>query len=478
MSERRYPDHTKTDHAFRDKADKLVLNKHPWKEYKLHVVVLLLVVISVLIGTHEIPIVNGVGIIVMPLLYALVLGVLLYLWPKFTWVSRKQSAIAEGAMLMFIGPLLAKLAVSSGQSIHILFEVGPALILQEFGHFFGTVLLALPIALWLGFGKEAIGMTHSVGREPNVAVIIDKFGFSSPEARGVLTVFVIGTVIGTIFISMLASICISVLPMHPYAFAMASGVGSASMNAAALAPVLAMFPSHAVQIEAFAGFANLISFCLGIYVSIFITIPFTQKMYEILKPRLRKKKNKASKEKYNYLDDGTKQKVNRNREEIDYELVDGSDSVSYDGFINWTAFLIIFSIIVVVGNCLGFGGEVTRSAVGMIILSVLTLVSMYLERYVPLNISSIVYVSVIGLLLACPWSPVSSFIVYYVGGVNLMAIVTVLLAYVGIGIGKNWDKFKAMGWRAVIVTMCVITGTYIASLLIANSVLVLSGVPF
>ena len=59
-----------------------------------------------------------------------------------------------------------------------------------------------------------------------------------------------------------------------------------------------------------------------------------------------------------------------------------------------------------------------------------------------------------------------------------MAIVTVLLAYVGIGIGKNWDKFKAMGWRAVIVTMCVITGTYLASLLIANTVLVLSGVPF
>ena len=108
-----------------------------------------------------------------------------------------QSAIAEGTMLLFIGPLIAKLAVSSGQSLGILLNVGPALIAQEFGNL-GTIFLGLPIALLLGFGKEAIGMTHSIGREPNVAIIIDKFGFSSPEARGVLTIFVIGSVISPI----------------------------------------------------------------------------------------------------------------------------------------------------------------------------------------------------------------------------------------------------------------------------------------
>ena len=38
-------------------------------------------------------------------------------------------------------------------------------------------------------------MTNSIGRETNVAVVIDKFGFDSAETRGVLTVFIIGTVI-------------------------------------------------------------------------------------------------------------------------------------------------------------------------------------------------------------------------------------------------------------------------------------------
>ena len=144
-------------------------------------------------------------------------------------------------MLLFIGPLLAKLAVASGQSFHILLDVGPALVLQEFGNL-GTVFLALPVALLLGFKKETIGMTNSIGRETNVAVVIDKFGFDSAETRGVLTVFIIGTVIGTLYISFLSCLCVSVLPLHPYAFAMATGVGSASMNAAALAPLLNAFP--------------------------------------------------------------------------------------------------------------------------------------------------------------------------------------------------------------------------------------------
>ena len=67
---------------------------------------------------------------------------------------------------------------------------------------------------------------------------------------------------------------------------MASGVGSASMNAAALAPLLAMFPDISTNIEAFSGFSNLVSFCIGIYVCIFVAIPLTQKLYGILEPRI------------------------------------------------------------------------------------------------------------------------------------------------------------------------------------------------
>lgn len=120
-----------------------------------------------------------------------------------------------------------------------------------------------------------------------MAVVIDKFGFDSAETRGVLTVFIIGTVIGTLYISFLSCLCVSVLPLHPYAFAMATGVGSASMNAAALAPLLNAFPaSMSTNIQAFAGFSNLISFCVGIYFCIFLAIPLAQKLYAWLEPKI------------------------------------------------------------------------------------------------------------------------------------------------------------------------------------------------
>ena len=281
-------DTTEIQHIYRNKTDKRILKKNPWRDYRLHFTILILVIIAMFIGPIEIEIAKGVTVSIMPLLYTMILGLVFYLAEPISWIERKQSRVAEGAMMLFIGILIAKLAVSSGQSMHLLFEMGPALMLQELGHL-ATILIALPVALLLGFKREAIGMTNSIGREPEVAVVVDKYGFNSAESRGIFALFIVGTMIGTVFISFLTSICVSILPLHPYAFAMASGVGSASMNAAAIGPTLAAFPALETQIEAFAGFSNLLSFSVGIYIVIFLALPLTEKLYMILEPRIGRK---------------------------------------------------------------------------------------------------------------------------------------------------------------------------------------------
>ena len=281
-------DTTEIQHIYRNKTDKRILKKNPWRDYRLHFTILILVIIAMFIGPIEIEISKGVTVSIMPLLYTMILGLVFYLAEPISWIERKQSRVAEGAMMLFIGILIAKLAVSSGQSMHLLFEMGPALMLQELGHL-ATILIALPVALLLGFKREAIGMTNSIGREPEVAVVVDKYGFNSPESRGIFALFIVGTMIGTVFISFLTSICVSILPLHPYAFAMASGVGSASMNAAAIGPTLAAFPGIETQIEAFAGFSNLLSFSVGIYIVIFLALPLTEKLYSILEPIIGRK---------------------------------------------------------------------------------------------------------------------------------------------------------------------------------------------
>ena len=272
------------EHIYREKTDRRILKKNPWRDYRLHGTVFMLVVIAELIGVINIPITKNLVITIMPLIFTIILGLIFYLAKPIAWIQRKQARIAEGAMMLFIGVLIAKLAISSGQSMHLIFEMGPALILQELGHL--ATILILPLALLLGFKKESIGMTNSIGREPNVAVVVDKYGFNSPESRGVFAIFIIGSVIGTIFISFLVSFSLSFIPLHPYAYAMASGVGSASMNAAAIGPTLEAFPALETSIEAFAGFSNLLSFCVGIYIVIFIALPITEKMYNWLEPKI------------------------------------------------------------------------------------------------------------------------------------------------------------------------------------------------
>ncbi len=159
------------------------------------------------------------------------------------------------------------------------------------------------------------------------------------------------------------------------------------------------------------------------------------------------------------------------------DLIDGSENVSVHGIMNWILLLVIFSIITVIGNYLGYKHPIADSLVGMGILSLITLIGVWLERELPFNVSSILYISIIGIVIAFPGMPTSEFVLKYVSQVELLSIVTVFLAYVGIGMGKSWDEFKALGWRAVVITILVISATYYGAAIVAHIVLVLTGVP-
>ena len=157
-------------------------------------------------------------------------------------------------------------------------------------------------------------------------------------------------------------------------------------------------------------------------------------------------------------------------------FIDGSENVSVHGIFNWILLLAIFSIITVIGNYIGYKHPIFDSLVGMGILSLITLIGVWLERKLPINISSILYISIIGILIAFPGMPTSDFVSYYVSKVELLSIVTVFLAYVGIGMGKSWNEFKSLGWRAVVITIIVIASTYLGSAIVAHIILVLTGV--
>lgn len=259
-----------------------------WTDYKLYLTVLVITIICEKIGIIKIPIGPG-KITLLPLIYAMIIGLVLYLFKPFTLLKEDQADRASSLITVSITLLIAKMSITSGVAFNEIITAGPALILQNFGNL-GTILFALPVALLLGFKRESIGMTHSVGREPNVALMTEKFGADSPEFRGVMVVYVVGTVFGTIFLGAIASLLASITPISIEAYAMATGCGSASMMTAALAPLISMKPDMETTLTAFASISNLISSVGGLYISIFIGLPMTEKLYNILEPKIGKNK--------------------------------------------------------------------------------------------------------------------------------------------------------------------------------------------
>lgn len=246
------------------------------KNLRLHLTVLILIVVAEFIGNIVITV--GIGkIVLLPMMYALIMGILTA--PRFTKISTdKEIRVASSLLGVTLMLLMAKYGTLVGPSLPKILAASPALILQEFGNL-GTILLGIPVAVFIGLKREAIGAAHSVAREPNVALIGERYGLNSAEGRGVMGVYICGTVVGTIFFGLMASIAAAYLPFHPYALAMAAGVGSASMMTAAVGSLSAMYPQMADQLAAFGAASNMLSGLDGLYMSIWLALPFSEWLY-------------------------------------------------------------------------------------------------------------------------------------------------------------------------------------------------------
>ena len=236
------------------------------KKYKLHIIALGVVLVSELIGKHTFDI--GIGtIVLLPMLFALIIGI--FTTPKFLKISGEKEMKEAGRLIsVTLMLLMAKYGTTIGPTIDTVIKSSPALILQEFGNL-GTVFLGIPLGIFLGLKREVIGGAHSISREPNVALIAEKYGLDSPEGEGVLGVYIVGTVFGTIFMGIIASLLATSTPLHPLSLAMASGVGSASMMTASVGSLVELYPNMANEITAFGAASNLLSGLDGVYMSVF-----------------------------------------------------------------------------------------------------------------------------------------------------------------------------------------------------------------
>ena len=146
-------------------------------------------------------------------------------------------------------------------------------------------------------------------------------------------------------------------------------------------------------------------------------------------------------------------------------------------FVQQLGLLLMVSVVIILTNVIGYKMPVGDSIIGVLLLSAISLVGLTISNFMSrfVKLPSMMYVSLLGLLLACPVSPVKDIVIETTTPVAFLAPATALGAFAGISLGKDFKDFAKMGWKLVLITLFVITGTFIFSALVADVVLKITG---
>ncbi|MDN7183151.1 DUF3100 domain-containing protein [Caballeronia sp. SEWSISQ10-4 2] len=429
---------------------------------KLFLYAAIILVIAEFIGSFTFKVGPG-KVVLLPMIWALLLGAALGLaserWSGVARLDVKTqflaAAILQPALLLFV----AKLGLMVGSALPKLAAAGWALAFQELGHFVGTILLGLPLALLLGIKREAIGATFSVGREPSLAIIGEKYGMDSPEGRGVLAEYLTGTVFGAVFIAILAGFVASLNIFHPLALAMGSGVGSGSMMAAASGAIAAQqTPEMAKTVLTFAAASNLITTTIGTYFTLFISLPMAVWGYRLLEPLIGRKSRASD----------ASEAIENSRPKlggVETAVETAAPQLGYRGKLVAWGVTAVFAL-----GCdwITHGTTPLMGLPGMLIMVLATIVGDAVYTVTGRKIPAVCWVSIVAMFMTSPLCPWASQISAYSAQNDFLGITTPMLTFAGLSIAKDIPAFRRLGWRIVLVSFVANAGTFLGATLVAQ----------
>ncbi|TQR13761.1 hypothetical protein [Psychrobacillus soli] len=142
--------------------------------------------------------------------------------------------------------------------------------------------------------------------------------------------------------------------------------------------------------------------------------------------------------------------------------------------IEKTKVLALIGIIAILGNWVGYGVSPIKALPGIILIVLFTIIGLVLNKYLP-KMPAVVWISLIALIATTPIFPGNEWIVAKTADINFMALATPILAYAGLSLGKDIESFKKLGWRIVVISLVVYTGTFLFATLFAEIVFKIQG---
>ncbi|WGX99215.1 DUF3100 domain-containing protein [Nocardioides sp. L-11A] len=409
-------------------------------------------VVAEAVGTKFIDLGPG-QVILFPIVWAILIGGLIS-FQRVKPLPREAQRDALELVSVGIMVFLVLVGITVGASLTVLREVTWALALQEFMQLFGTVVVALPIAIALRMGRASIGATYSIDREANLAYTAERYGPSSPEYRGTLGVYVFGSVFGALYLALIAGYVSSAGWLDPLALAMGSGVGSGSMMAAASGAIASAHPDLENQILAFAAASNLMTQTIGTFVTCFIALPLAERLYPMwcrafgvaqrleIDGDVRETDGPAS------SGGGTGPSTTMTA------VAQGAEVVVRPriGLARLAQILAVFVALMSLSNAVGTRSFELDAVLAIAGMGLVTFGAFALNRAVP-RIPVLVTTVVVGMLVAAPFSPISDRVVELVAGITFLSLVTPVLALVGLSLGAEREALKNLSWRVVLVAL-------------------------
>jgi len=411
------------------------------------------------VGPAVIPL-GVASITLLPMIWGLLAGTIVSGQPfRRLPIDLQQAAtVIMGVAVLFLG---ARMSFTIGPNIPTLLQAGPALLLQEVGHLFGTIALALPLAVLLRMGPATIGATFSIDRETSFAMVSERYGSDSPHYRGVLSMYVYGTVFGAIIVSLIASLAVSLGWFDPLALAMGAGVGSGSMMAAAVSVVAAAHPEMQDQVLAVAAASNLITGLLGLYIGVWVSLPLAERFYRILT------RNKDAQL------PGRRPKNAPDTEAVQTAAASLLAKPAVDIRL-WVSLTIISiaGILVAMVSAKTFSVDMV---ITYAVLCGLVALSLWISRITRGKVPAIIVVMTVGALLSSPISPLAGWFTAVTASVDFLSIITVMLTIAGLSLGKDLPMLKSIGWKIIPVGTVAIAASFLLSAVVAEFALGLWG---
>ncbi|MGI5945982.1 MAG: hypothetical protein ACOX8K_01120 [Lachnospiraceae bacterium] len=152
-------------------------------------------------------------------------------------------------------------------------------------------------------------------------------------------------------------------------------------------------------------------------------------------------------------------------------------SAKLENTLNQLKVLILCGLAVLATQAVNLKGDldIVSSALGMLIIVAVSVVSLKIKEALPLQIPAFAWASLLSLILTTPWSPVQGVILDLTKQISAGQIGTVILAIAGVSIGCKLDDIKKLSWKMVLVAFVVFIGTFFGSALVAQVILKVQG---